>query len=457
MKKTTAHILIVDDNEEALIALRMLLSKHFTTVTAEKNPNLILSHLNGGMVDVVILDMNFSAGINTGNEGIYWLRKIRAADPGVMAVLLTAYGSVDLAVKALKEGGADFLQKPWENERLLATVNNVLKLRRSKMEVEGLRQKQQHLAEGIEKEFVLFAGKSPAMQRVWNTVDKIAPTDANVLILGENGTGKEMVAREIHRRSSRSMGVFVKVDMGAVSESLFESELFGHVKGAFTGAHEGKAGRLEIASGGTLFMDEIGNLPATLQSKILTVLQNREVVRLGSNKPVPIDIRLVSATNMPVMKMVEQKSFREDLLYRINTIQLEVPPLRERKSDFEGLLSFFLEKYKAKYNRPALKVKEGVVEKLKTWHWPGNVRELENLVEKAVILSEGDVLRPADFVFQHQENGVEDDSGDYNLEAQERKVIARALRDYSYNLSEAAAQLGITRATLYRKIKKYGL
>nr|NQU91817.1 sigma-54-dependent Fis family transcriptional regulator [Bacteroidota bacterium] len=455
MNKIIASILIVDDNEEVLIALKMYLSKYFLTVHTEKNQNLITARLLLNDYDVIILDMNFSAGVNTGNEGIFWMKKIHSYSPGAMIIMLTAYGDVELAVKAMKEGGADFIQKPWDNEKLLATVRNVVSLGNSKKKIDRLKAKQQHLSENISSQYDFFMGPSPAMKKVMNTVDKIAGTDANILILGENGTGKELIAREIHRRSARSKEVFVNVDLGAITDSLFESELFGHEKGAFTDAKESRAGRFEIASGGTLFLDEIGNLKLPMQSKLLAALQNREVYRLGSVKPTPVDIRLVSATNMQLREMVKQHLFREDLLYRINTIMIEVPPLRNRMEDIPQMLDYFLEKYTKKYQLPPFKIRQDAISKLKKYDWPGNIREFEHMVEKAVILSDTDQLTQNDFSFQQDEENDLVLQGDYNLDDNEKVLIRRALQDFNFNLSETATQLGITRATLYRKIKKY--
>jgi len=457
MKKIDGHILIVDDNEEALIALKMHLSKYFVGVTAQKNPNLIPSLLSSTDFDVIILDMNFSAGVNTGNEGIYWMKQILSIDPESIIILLTAYGDVGLAVKAMKEGGIDFIQKPWDNDKLLATVKNAWKLRRSKKEINQLQHKQHHLSEHLDDQFDFFRGSSVAMLKVFETIDKISGTDANVLLLGENGTGKEMVAREIHRKSKRSTDVFVKVDLGAITESLFESELFGHEKGAFTDAAESRAGRFEIASGGTLFLDEIGNLSIAMQSKLLSVIQNREITRVGANKAIPIDIRLISATNMSIDRMPGSHQFREDLLYRINTIQIDVPPLRSCKEDIPALLDYFLKKYSTKYQKSGLTVLPSVVGKLKHREWPGNIREFQHAVEKAVILSENNRITPADFSFNTVTKQDSDQPPGYNLEEHEKKVIAKALAEFNFNLSETAAQLGITRATLYRKIQKYEL
>ncbi len=331
--KKKGKILVIDDNEEILVALRLYLLNHFEIVITERNPEMILSRMQKDSFDVIILDMNFKAGINTGNEGLFWLNKILDMDRTVSVVFITAYAGIELAVNAIKQGAVDFIEKPWDDDKLLATLLKAFEIRRSKLEINRLRDKQEHLIENIDQEYDFFSGNAASMEKVYRAIDKVAATDANILILGENGTGKEIIAREIHRRSLRSKEVFVSVDLGSLSSTLFESELFGHVKGAFTDAREDRPGRFEIASGGTLFLDEIGNLPSSLQSKLLSTLQGRAVTRLGSNRPVQVDIRLVSATNRPVFELTGQGLFREDLLYRINTIQIELPPLRDRKED----------------------------------------------------------------------------------------------------------------------------
>ncbi|HRZ75781.1 MAG TPA: sigma-54 dependent transcriptional regulator, partial [Bacteroidales bacterium] len=385
-------ILIVDDNEDILFSLKLLLSKHFEHIRTERNPNIIQGILARERYDLYLLDMNFSAGVSSGNEGIFWMKKILQVDPSAVVVFITAYGDVELAVKALKEGATDFIQKPWEKEKLLTTLRNAYRIRASDAEIDRLTQQKQHLSRDLARTYDLVLGPGQAMRTLMNMVAKVAVTDANVLILGENGTGKEIVAREIHRLSQRSQEIFVPVDMGALSGTLFESELFGHLRGSFTGASDDRAGRFELASNGTLFLDEIGNLPLDLQSKLLTVLQRREVVRLGSNTPVAVDIRLISASNRPLHRIVEEGHFREDLLYRINTIQIEVPPLRERREDIPALIRFFLDRYGRKYGHPKLEITEREIQRLQQYHWPGNVRELQHYIEKAVILCEGERL-----------------------------------------------------------------
>jgi DNA-binding NtrC family response regulator len=448
-------ILIVDDNVQILESLKILLKSEYEEIETIKNPNLIPEKIRSGNYDIILLDMNFAAGISTGNEGIFWLREILKLDPDSIVILITAYGDINLAVQSIKEGATDFITKPWDTEKLLVTLNTAYELRQSKLKVNSLKNKQRQLTEDIDKRFQMFSGTSKTMQEVQQTINKVASTDANVLILGENGTGKELIAREIHRKSKRSSEVFVSVDMGAITETLFESEIFGHVKGAFTDAKEDKAGRFETASGGTLFLDEIGNIPLSLQSKLLAVLQNRQITRLGSNKAISIDIRLVSATNKPIFNMVEENLFREDLLYRINTIQIEVPPLRKRKDDIPGFIDYFLKQYSNKYEKPLLKITESAYELLVNYSWPGNVRELKHTVEKAVILSESDVLKPEDFYLRQLKPADNEISDSLKLTDTEKHTIEKVLKKCDGNLSKAAKMLEISRTTLYAKLDKY--
>lgn len=447
-------ILVVDDNKNALSALKMLLQLEFATVVTLANPNLILSSLDKEDYDIVLLDMNFSAGINTGNEGLYWLAEIRKNAPTTEVVMITAYGDVELAVKALKNGAADFILKPWENEKLLATLKATLKFRHSNKQVEALQQQTQILKRGLNQELPHILGTSPCMLQMMQTISKVAKTDANVLITGENGTGKELVAHEIHRRSERHEELLIGVDMGAIHENLFESELFGHKKGAFTDAFEDRVGKFQLAHRGTLFLDEIGNLPHALQSKLLTALQNREIIPVGSNQPVNIDIRLICATNCDVEDMVEKQLFREDLLYRINTICIEVPPLRERGDDVEMLAQFFLTSFERKYRKNKLILGQKALQKLRTYAWPGNVRELRHTIEKAVILNDSGTLKPDDFVFRSSAKlpGV-----GYTLEEMEKHLIEATLEKFKGKHAPVAHQLGISRQTLYNKIKRYDL
>ncbi len=446
-------ILVVDDNKSILATLQLLLNKYFSRVITLSTPNRIQSTLREEAIDVVLLDMNFTAGINTGNEGFYWLNEIKKADPNIQVVLFTAYGDIDLAVRAMKDGATDFVVKPWENEKLLATLQMAYNLRRSQQEVKKLKEIKRELV--ADSDF--FWGEARPMKELRSLVEKVAVTDANILITGENGTGKEMLAREIHRLSPRRNELLVSVDMGAITETLFESELFGHVKGAFTDARTDRAGKFEVADGGTLFLDEIGNLPYHLQAKLLTVLQSRSVVRVGSNTPIPVNIRLVSATNRDLEEMVALGQFREDLLYRMNTIQLEIPPLRQRREDIVPLAGIFLKRYGQKYGKGELKLSSEAAAKLTSAPWNGNVRELQHTIEKAVIISEGATLRADDILMNRSDGGAVKADAASTLEEMERNMIAQALRQHGGNLSLVAAQLGVTRQTLYNKIKKYEL
>ncbi len=458
MKKKTGKVLIVDDDEDILQAARLLLKQHVTHVHTEKTPEALPSLLKNETYDVIFLDMNFAKGATSGKEGFLWLDKIHEIDPNIVVVLITAFGDVDMAVRAIKEGATDFILKPWQNERLIATLTTAMNLRKSRTEATQLRSKQKQLSADLDQPFHNFIGESSALETVFDAIKKVAKTDANVLILGENGTGKELVARELHRQSSRADDVFISVDMGALSETLFESELFGHVKGAFTDAREDRAGRFEIASGGTLFLDEIGNLPLTLQAKLLTVLENRKVIRLGSNKPIDIDVRLICATNMNIHEMVVHNKFRQDLLYRINTVEIRIPPLRERIGDIPPLVDHFLKLYCKKYHKPLRRLSSATLKRLEKYHWPGNVRELQHAIERAVIMSDSQVLQPTDFFFPSQEQ--KGDSlifNEYNLEEIEKLVIHRAISKHGGNITHAADELGLSRASLYRRLEKYGL
>ncbi len=449
------NILIVDDNKSILSALEIFLTPEFQTVTTLSDPNQIPTELRKRDYNLVILDMNFKAGINTGNEGIYWLGRIKEIQPEISVVMITAYGDIELAVKALKMGATDFFLKPWDNNKLLATLRSALQLSWSKREVNELREKERGLKKEINREQKTIIGSSPQLFQMLNIVQKVAKTDANVLVTGENGTGKELIAHEIHRLSARSQEVLVSVDMGAITETLFESELFGHVKGAFTDARESRPGKFEIADKGSLFLDEIGNLSVHLQAKLLAAIQNRQISRVGSNQLIPVDIRLICATNKKLENMVAEGQFREDLLYRINTIQIEVPPLRERGNDVLVLADFFLKRYAVKYNKPDLKINPQAQEKLLNYAWPGNIRELQHTIEKAVILSEGKVLNTEDFFMRPVVSGKVNDT-ELTLEEMEKRMINLCVEKNNGNLSAAAEQLGITRQTLYNKIKKIG-
>lgn len=446
------NILIVDDNKSILSALEILLTPEFEEVIAILNPNLILSELRKKEFNLVLLDMNFSASIKTGNEGIFWLEKIRDSNPDISVVMITAYGDIDLAVRALKAGATDFVLKPWDNEKLLSTLHLAIKLNFSKKEVRILRERESGLKKEINREQCQIIGSSPQIMKVLGVVKKVARTDANVLITGENGTGKELIARELHRLSNRSDELLVTVDMGAITETLFESELFGHVKGAFTDARENRQGKFEIADKGTLFLDEIGNLSFHLQAKLLAAIENRQITRIGSNNSIPVDIRLICATNKNLENMVKEGLFRDDLLYRINTIQIELPPLKKRGDDIILLAEFFLARYKLKYNKPELRINQRALDKLRDYSWPGNIRELQNTIEKAVILGDSQVIRPEDLYLRPAEEIGSLDSV-VTLKEMEEKLIRMALERNNGNLTAAAEQLGITRQTLYNKQK----
>jgi len=450
-----AKILVIDDNKSVLSALEILLQFEYKSVQSISNPNQISSFPNFSELDIILLDMNFSAGVNTGNEGLYWLREIKKKSPYISVIMMTAYGAIDLAVEALKEGASDFILKPWNNERLLATVKSAYELRKSKKEVSQLKQKETNLKQVINQNKNHIVGDSKALNSVLKLVQKVAKTDVNVLVTGENGTGKELIARELHKSSVRNNEVFISVDMGSISENLFESELFGHVKGSFTDAKEDRAGKFEAANGGTLFLDEIGNLSLQTQAKLLSAIQNRIIVRVGSNKPIGVNIRLICATNCNLDKMVVDGLFREDLLYRINTIRVNVPPLRERDDDILVLADFYLTKFVNKYGKQGLKINQAAQEKLMAYNWPGNVRELLHTMERAVILSEGNVLKPTDFLLEVKgANQMEIEPN--TLEEMELLMITNALHQNNGNYSAAAEQLGISRQTLYNKLKKSG-
>lgn len=451
-----ANILIVDDNKSILSALELLLKGRFGKVKTLSSPNLLLTEIKNDSYDVLLLDMNFSAGINTGNEGIYWLQRVLEQEPGLSVVMITAYGDVELAVKAVRMGASDFVLKPWENEKMLTTIESAWKLSQSRREVKKLKLKEKQLIAEINRPAQDLIGSSVAWKQVIELVAKVAATNANVLITGENGTGKELIAREIHRLSPRAEKVMVTVDMGSITETLFESELFGHKKGAFTDAHTDRTGKIETAHEGTLFLDEIGNLPLPMQAKLLSVLQNRAITRVGENVPVPVDVRLICATNCNLLQMVANGRFREDLLYRINTIHIELPPLRNRRADISELANFFLKKYAEKYNKLSISISDFALQKLESYAWPGNVRELQHAIEKAVILSDSAVLQPSDFLFRSSDS-VPDIHSNCTLEEMEQKLIAEAISKCEGNMTMVASQLGITRQTLYNKIKRYGL
>lgn len=458
MDKEIGKILIVDDDEDVLLAAKMLLKKHTHQVTIEKNPNKIPFLLNNDSYDVILLDMNFSKDITSGKEGFYWLSQITERDPNAVVILITAFGDVEMAVKALKEGATDFVLKPWQNEKLLATISAAIKLKKSYLEVDKLKKAKKQLQDDSNQPFKDILGSSAAIKKVFNIIDKVAQTDANVLILGENGTGKELVARALHQKSLRKDNVFIGVDMGAITETLFESELFGHKKGSFTDAKDDRTGRFEVANTGSLFLDEIGNLSLPLQSKLLTVLQNRQVTRIGANKPISVDIRLICATNLPIYDMVKDNEFRQDLLYRINTVELHLPPLRERQEDVQILADHFVEMYCKKYRKTVKTFSINTIKRLQKYSWPGNVRELQHAIERAVIMSDSNTLSPEDFFFLTSNPQADDiNIENYNLESVEKSVIQKAINKHNGNISKAAKELGLTRASLYRRLEKHGL
>lgn len=458
MAQKLGRILAIDDNADILFALKLLLKPHIEHIVTSTDPKKIPTLMGEDIFDVILLDMNFTKDAISGQEGFTWLEKILEIDPSAVVLFITAYGDVEKSVKAIKAGATDFIMKPWQNEKLLATVSSAIKLRKSREEVKDLKSKQKEMNTILDQPFGDFIGVSSGMQDVFKTIKKVAGTDANVLILGENGTGKELVARALHRNSLRHSEAFINVDLGALSESLFESELFGHVKGAFTDAKADRPGRFEVASGGTLFLDEIGNLSLPLQAKLLTVLERREVTRVGANKPKPIDIRLICATNMNLKQMASEDAYRQDLIYRINTVEIELPPLRERPEDIAILADHFINIYSKKYKKKINKLSSKVIKKLTNYPWPGNVREFQHIVERTVIMSESPNLEEMDFQLSSLPSSTEGfDFESYNLEEIERQVIEKVLRMNRGNVSKAAADLGLTRTSLYRRLEKHGL
>jgi len=458
-EQALGKILIIDDNEDLLFAAKMLLKKHAKEVHIEKDPRRIPFLINTHRFDVILLDMNFREDTTSGKEGFYWLNQIKSLDPSAVVILITAFGDVEMAVQALKEGATDFILKPWQNEKLIATLSAAIKLKESYTQVEKLYKKQKTLQTDLSRPYTDIIGSSATMKNIFSIIDKVAETDANVLILGENGTGKELIARAIHQRSLRREDIFVGVDMGAITETLFESELFGHKRGAFTDAKEDRAGRFEIADQGTLFLDEIGNLSLPLQSKLLTVLQKREVTRIGTNTAIPIDIRLICATNMPIHDMVMENTFRQDLLYRINTVEIYLPPLRERQDDIPQLANHYLRQYVQKYRKNFTGFTPQAIEVLQRYSWPGNIRELQHAIERAIIMAEGENLDSRDFFFLSAKPGQEKmgTALTLNLDDMERTTIQKAIDKNGGNISKAAKELGLTRASLYRRLEKYGL
>ncbi len=448
MNLRNAHILVLDDDKDVLTAISLLLKKEVAQVTIEKNPENLPGLLKKNEFDLILLDMNFNASINTGNEGIYWLKRIREIRPAMSVIMITAYADINLAIRSLKEGASDFIVKPWNNQKLVEAISDAL------CKKDGSPAQSQS---GNYDDMGLVA-QSALMLDIFTRIDKVAPTDANILILGENGTGKDLIAKAIHQKSLRAKQAYVKVDVGALTDSLFESELFGHKKGAFTDAREDRAGRFEVANGGTLFIDEIGNISLQQQAKLLSVLQNRQITRLGSNVVTPIDIRLVCATNVPLNELANENRFRKDLIYRINTVEIVVPPLRARKEDIFLLSRHFLKFYGNKYFKPDVQLSPKALKKLEDYNYPGNVRELQYIIERAVIMVDGDLLEPADLIFSPMESGVKsisEQESETRLSAIEKQTILRVIEKNNGNITKAARELGITRTALYRRLSKY--
>ena len=455
--KLKARVLIVDDDLGVLQAAKLYLKQHVESVDIMDRPQDMLQALQNIQYDVILLDMNFTRDLTSGEEGFYYLRKVKTIMPATEVVLITAYGDVELAVKAIKEGATDFVIKPWQNEKLLATVTTACQLSKTRNQVRALQSQREHLIDNINKPFYNLLGTSGPMQEVFEMIKKVSKTDANILILGENGTGKELVSRAIHRDSQRSRQPFISVDMGAITETLFESELFGHKRGAFTDAKNDRAGHFEVACGGTLFLDEICNLPYTLQAKILRVLETREVKRVGTNQSIPVDIRLICATNSDIHQLVRENKFREDLLYRINTIEIKLPPLRERGADIILLAETFLQEYSRKYQKSTRQLAPETRNRLLDYHWPGNIRELRHAIERAVIMAEEDILTPDDFFLHPRTSPQGREAASLNLEEMEAQSILRALEKHAQVISKAARELGLSRAALYRRMEKYNI
>jgi DNA-binding NtrC family response regulator len=461
--KTFARCVVIDDDPDILLSARLLLRDLFHEVACFQSPEEAMPSLEGEGADAVLLDANFGRGATNAAEGFHWLGEILKKDPQAVVVMITAHGGVNIAVEAMKRGATDFVSKPWANERLLATVRTAASLRSSRQAVVRERKRAVAIAAPAAGSETPLLGQSPAMRHVYSLIERAGPTEANVLILGENGTGKELVARELHRRSRRADNVMVSVDLGAVAENLFDSELFGHVKGAFTDARGDRIGRLQAADGGTLFLDEVGNLPLHLQPKLLTALEQRQIVPVGANRPVPIDVRVIAATNLPPERLADESLFRPDLLFRLNTVEIELPPLRERREDVPVLVEHYIALFSKKYGKPARALRPEVMAALQAYDWPGNVRALRHAAERAVILAADDAFTVEDFSLSRgaaprpaapipQSVGA-----DLNLERAEKHIVEQALKKHAYNISLAAAELGLTRASLYRRMDKHGL
>ncbi len=463
--KLQATILIVDDDPDILTAGKLLLKRQFEHIVTCNEPSEIPKLMARFRFDAILLDMNFGPGESSGQQGFSWLEKILQIDPQAVVIMITAHGGVNVAVEAMKLGATDFVAKPWQNEKLIATISSAVQLSQSRAETRELKTTNKALIKAASGTFEQqLLGASPAMKQVQSMIEMTAPTDANVLILGENGTGKELVARALHHRSNRADNVFMSVDLGAVSESLFESELFGHKKGAFTGANEDRVGRFQAANGGTLFLDEIGNLPMHLQAKLLTVLEQRQVTPLGSNQVIPIDVRVVAATNVEKTKLADEQHFRQDLLFRLNTVEIPLPPLRERPEDIALIAQYYVELYGKKYNKEFIQLSPEAITTISQYSWPGNVRALRHAIERAIVLSQSDVLDGESFqleqtlvVAKPKEEVTTASEPELNLEKVEKMTIELALKKHRYNISHAAKELGLTRAALYRRMEKHGI
>jgi two-component system response regulator HydG len=452
MSLKATSVLIIDDDVDVLTAVRLLLKPEVKEIVTEKNPENIRSILAKQVFDVILLDMNFNSSINTGNEGFYWLSKIKELKSDASVIMITAYGDIDLAIRSLKEGAFDFVVKPWHNEKLINTITQAAKSKNQA--AASLRLQTQTPVIGSE-----LIGESEVMQDIFYKINKIAPTDANILILGENGTGKDLIAKAIHQQSLRAKNAYIKVDVGALTESLFESELFGYKKGAFTDAREDRLGRFEAANNGTLFLDEIGNISLFQQAKLLSVLQNRQITKLGTNSPTPIDIRLICATNVPMTELANEAKFRKDLIYRINTVEIVIPPLRKRGRDIILLANHFCKIYSNKYLKSNLQFDDSAISKLLSYHFPGNVRELQYAIERAVIMSDNSVLKAQDLLFSPIESAIihDEEIDNTNLSTVEKNTILRVIEKHNGNISKAAKELGITRTALYRRLNKYDI
>ncbi|RZK53085.1 MAG: sigma-54-dependent Fis family transcriptional regulator [Pedobacter sp.] len=455
---TEANILVIDDDDDILLSARLYLKQHFNQVLTCKSPKEINVLLSRNEIDIILLDMNYQKGANDGREGLYWLEHILSIDKDYVVILMTAYGNVELAVQAIKKGATDFILKPWENEKLFATLSAAAKLRQSNKKVKKLEKIHTSMQSDMNRKFENLLGNHDSVQQLQKTLVKVAPTDANVLILGENGTGKQVFALELHKNSLRRKQIFMHVDLGSLNENLFESELFGYAKGAFTDAKEDKPGRFEMAEGGTIFLDEIGNLSLPLQAKLLSVLQNRTVTRLGESKERKIDVRLISATNMPLNEMVNKGTFRQDLLFRINTVELILPPLRQRGDDIILLANHFLQTFSTKYHKSIFSINAQASKTLLNYTWPGNIRELQHVLERAVIMADGTEITADDLQLSPQKFGAQNViQTDMPLDEMEKMMVNKAIEKHKGNISRAAAELGLTRAALYRRIEKFGL